>query len=84
MAEHAGQADHFQRSIGQVQAVALGQGFQVGGCGSLLDGHLPELAVTGAVQLARLSESSQLFGGSLDAAAFLTDQEKLAARQAGG
>ncbi|MDT4870279.1 hypothetical protein FQZ97_1053510 [compost metagenome] len=84
MAEHAGQADHLQRAVVEVKAVALGERFEVGHRGRLLDIDLPQLAMAGAVELARRAEGDELLGGTFDTGAFLADQVQRLAGQARG
>ena len=84
MAEHPRQAHHLQLAIGQRQAVALGQGVQVGLGRRLFDTHLPELAMPRAIQFAGLAVGGQLLARALDPAALFADQEEFAAGQAGG
>ena len=55
-------------AVFQGQLEALGQAFQRFCLWRLVDGHLPQLAVPGAVQLARFAKGLQLFGRAFDAA----------------
>ncbi|MNN11541.1 hypothetical protein D3C81_1245020 [compost metagenome] len=82
MAEYPRQADHLQRAVFQGQLEALGQAFQRFCLRRLVDGHLPQLAVSGAVEFAWLAKGLQLLGRALDASALLADQVQLAASQA--
>ena len=81
--EHPGQADHLQRSVRQLQAVAPCQALKVGLGRRLVDLHLPQLAMPSAVELARLAEGRQLLGRPFDAGAFLANQKQRAAGQTG-
>ncbi|MNO68891.1 hypothetical protein D3C76_597350 [compost metagenome] len=82
MAEHARQADHLQWAVFEVELEALGQALQRRGRWRLVDGHLPQLAMPGAVELARFAKGLQLLGRAFDTAAFLPDQVQLAPGQA--
>ncbi len=73
-----------QWAVFQAEFEAFGQAFQGLGFWRALDGHLPQLAMAGAVELAWLAKGLQLLGRALDATAFLADQVQLAASQARG
>ncbi|MCY1179680.1 hypothetical protein D9M73_200910 [compost metagenome] len=75
MTEYAWQADDLQRAFGQGQAITLGKAFEFDGLWRRLHHHLPQLAMTGAVEFARLAEGVQLLGRAFDTATFFTHQE---------
>ncbi len=84
MAENAGQADDGERAVLQFDLVGPGEAFQSDGLRCVLDGDLPQLTVTCAVQLARATERAQLLGSRFDTATFLADQKQLASGQSRG
>ena len=84
MGEYARQGNDLQCAVGQLQWVALCLGMQVRYCWRLIHLDAPELAMSRAVELARLAIGGQLFRRAFDAATFFTDQVQRLACQARG
>ena len=73
VAEYAGQAEHAEWAVGQLQLIALGQAVQIRCGGCVLNPYLPKLAVACAVELTRLAECRQLFGRAFNTRTFFAD-----------